>query len=231
MPYRRTKRTRKAPAKRTRKMTLYRRPRRRPLPLTGYGKSKMVRLRYCQEVTLNPGLASIATHYFLANGMYDPDVTTGGHQPLGFDQMMLGYDHFTVIGSKIKATPMNTSTGTGTPGYFGIIIDDNASLSYTTASQVLESKQGKGAVMVTQKSINGNQRSAYRSFSAKKFLTKRNPIDDPQLKGSTSSDPTEKVYFGLWNAAVGNNDPDTSNFMVEIEYIAILSEPKFLAQS
>lgn len=221
------KRTRNA-----RRRKLWRKRRlRRPLPLTGYGQSKIVRLRYCDEITLDPALGGIASHYFLANGMYDPDHSLGGHQPLGFDQMMAGYDHFTVIGSRIKVTPVNNGAGTGTPGYFGVILDDNSTLSYASAAQCLESKQGKGGIMVSQKSINGNQRSAWRSFSAKKFFRKNAIVGAAEYKGSESADPTEKAYFGIWNAAVGTNNPDASIFMVEIEYIAVLTEPKFLAQS
>jgi len=47
-----------------------------------------------------PTAATIRTIEFRANGMYDPDVRVGGHQPYGFDQIMLGYGKFTVVESK-----------------------------------------------------------------------------------------------------------------------------------
>lgn len=205
---------------------------RRKAPLTGFTKSKVVRLRWCEEVTLNPGVGGIASHYFHANGMYHPNITGGGtHDPLGFDQMMAGYDHYTVIGSKIKVTPVNSSNGTGIPGYYGVILDDNGTFTYTTSAQVIESKQGKTAIALSQKSINGNQQSAYRSFSAKKFFHKSSIVMAGTYRGSATTNPTEQAYFGLWLGSTAGNDPNATAFMVEIEYIAVLTEPKFLAQS
>ena len=119
------------------------RRRRRRLPPLGFPKSKKVRLRYVQTFSLDAPGSGIATRYFRANGMFDPDASVGGHQPLYFDQYMAGYDHYTVIGSKIKVTPSNASTADIVPVYYGVIIDDDSSNSYTNADQIIESNQGR----------------------------------------------------------------------------------------
>lgn len=55
----------------------FRRRRRRikKLPPVGMPAKKLVRLRYCDEIRLDPVAGGIATYNFSANGMYDPDIT------------------------------------------------------------------------------------------------------------------------------------------------------------
>ena len=75
---------------------------RKILPLAGFPKQKLVKLRYVQEleiVTPTSGLSNSVP--FVANGAYDPYYPIGGHQPKGFDQWMAVYSHFNVLGSKI----------------------------------------------------------------------------------------------------------------------------------
>ena len=51
------------------------------------------------------GTAGVISQYvFSANGVYDPNITSTGHQPLGFDTMMLYYEQYTVIESRITVT-------------------------------------------------------------------------------------------------------------------------------
>lgn len=54
------------------------------LPLGKYFKSHN---RYVEGfIDLNPGaLGSNAPYTFSANGLYDPNITGSGHQPIGFD--------------------------------------------------------------------------------------------------------------------------------------------------
>jgi len=55
--------------------------------------------------------ATIRTIEFRANGMYDPDVRVGGHQPYGFDQIMLGYGKFTVVKASMTVENLNAIYG------------------------------------------------------------------------------------------------------------------------
>ena len=69
----------------------------------GFSDGQIVKMRYVEEFELNPGLGSVASYVFRANGLYDPNYTGAGHQPYGFDQWMTYYNQFTVLGSKMKA--------------------------------------------------------------------------------------------------------------------------------
>lgn len=46
-------------------------------------------------LSINPAAGGVVGSYvFQINGPYDPNVTGIGHQPLGFDQLMLMYEHY-----------------------------------------------------------------------------------------------------------------------------------------
>lgn len=201
--------------------------------LTGFPNKKLVRLRYVDKISLDATPLLLDHHFFRANSLFAPNATggTGAHQPLGFDQWMTIYDHFYVIGSKIRVTPMNTTTDILQPGAFGVTLDDNQTLGYTKTEQILESKQGKSGVKISGSTADGKTRSATRTFSHRKFFGSKHLIGQEQFKGSNSSDPSEGAFFCVWYGNMAGNDPASLPLMVEIEYIALMVEPRFIAQS
>ncbi len=206
----------------------------RGLPLTGFPNSKMVRLRYCQVFALDPGAGAITSNVFSANGMFDVDVTGAGHQPLGFDQWMSIYDHYTVVGSKIKVRYLKTTAGALIPGIFGVMLDDNVTLTATTPVQIIEGNQPNSRYRLTTGIEGGNfgQPQVSLSFSAKKFFGTKSIISKAEYKGSSSANPTEGASYQVYYGSVdGSNNPGAATFLVTIEYIAVLTERKFLAQS
>ena len=85
------RRRRRAPRK---KYPLY-----QPVP-----DSKVVKMRYVDQFTIDPGLGTAGHISLRANGLFDPYVPVGGHQPYSFDQYMEFYNRYTVLGSKITVT-------------------------------------------------------------------------------------------------------------------------------
>lgn len=226
-------------AKKARRRRRPRRRRKRVLPPLAFPDSKLVRLKYADTITINPAVGAIAQHVFCANGLADPDVTVAGHQPRGFDQWMLVYDHYTVIGAKIRvqAVPLGDS-GTSRsvnlmPGIFGVTLDDNTLLEDTTVQSVIESHQGRKyrytGPLATHTA--GRGPSITKRFSAKKFFKKSAIVGADLYRGDVASNPTETANFGLWYGSIAGSDPPSMVFMVEIEYIALLTERKHLAQS
>lgn len=76
----------------------------------GFPNSIITKLRYCDTTVLTGTSGIKAGVVFAANGLYDPDVTNAGHQPMFFDQFAAIYDQYVVLGSKITVTVTNTTT-------------------------------------------------------------------------------------------------------------------------
>lgn len=189
-------------------------------------KSTIVRMRYCDEVDLDPGAAVAATHVFSCTGLYDPDVTGTGHQPLGFDQWMQFYDHYTVLGAKISVTALNNNTGDAF--CVGLVVKD----SLTAITEIPRLKEQSSNYKYIARAGSKDMVSLSRKFSTKKFFSKGHVMDDPELKGTISTNPTEQAYFHLWCCPFDEaSDEGTLRCNVQIDYIVQLSEPGLIPTS
>lgn len=217
-----------------RKKRNYRRRNRRRLPpIGGNPSSKLVRFRYTDQFSLNPGIGAISSWVFRANDLFDPNLSGGGHQPYGFDQQMTYYDHFKVIGSRITIRPVSWYTSAD-GGIMGCLLSDDgvSAVGAGNINHLLESRQtGMNIKYVGTMDYNQQQKSNIirKSFSHKKFF--RQPMTD-KFQGSATASPAEKAYFEVFvAAATATADPPALAFIVTIDYIAVLTEPKNIAQS
>lgn len=206
------------------------------LPLTGFPKrSQLVRLRYCQEVAINPPAAGIAAHVFRANSLFDPDLTTTGHQPQGFDQWMLVYHLYTVVGSKITIRNMNETSAHDSPfAYTSIVVSSTGTrnASYTNVEHLLEDRSRK-AVTLSGAANPGYKATMMqtRTFSTKKHFGVSSVVGQEFFSGNSVSNPIQAAYFEVCCASPQGADPAGQAFLVEIEYLAVFTEPRLLVQS
>lgn len=77
-----------------------------PRSLNPFPNTKLVRHKYVETITHPAGAAAGSRSYyqFSCNDMYDPNVTSTGHQPLFRDEMAAQYNFYTVLSSRIKVT-------------------------------------------------------------------------------------------------------------------------------
>lgn len=221
--------------KRRRRIYRLKKRRSRNLVLGGFPKSKLVRLRYVEEFKLNPTLGSYAVQHFWANGMYDPNLSGVGHQPSNFDRWMNIYNHYTVLGAKIRVryAPDNVM-GSGAGCYFGILLADASDqfASVFTAGgvqNVLEQRLTKNSKFIVGSHVIVQPCTVTKKFSARKFFGKRRSSDivaSHDYAGDASNNPNEQAIFTVYGMSVGGNDPGEINCIATIEYVAMLTEPK-----
>lgn len=168
------------------------------------------------------GTATANAYVFSANGLFDPDVTGTGGQPMGFDQMMSFYNHYTVLRSKIRCNVTNTSTSLVLS--VGCLKSGSSTVT-TSIEQLLEN----GDVAYAIAGFYGAQGSTVRvtqSCDNALFQGIDNIMDDPNMRGDSASNPTEQTYFHVstWNnfSAV----QITSALQPIIEYDVVFHEPR-----
>lgn len=202
-----------------------------------YGKGAVVSLPYPNKmrfntryvessVVLNPGAGVADTHIFQLNGLYDPDISGVGHQPIGFDQVMTMYDHYTVIGARAKVFIQN-----GENSIEQLVCCRIADSSVVSGD--IQNAIENGNCRWTNLGIKGSSRdcaSLTIGFSAKKFFS-RSPLTSSNLQGNVSSNPSEGAYLHIMCQGLNSKDAGSTYVSVVIEYACILTEPKLLTSS
>lgn len=189
-------------------------------------------LNYVEKIILNPADAGLsAFHVFIANGCHDPSVTGVGHQPLGFDEIMQGYNRFTVIGAKITATfNANTATAGTQPVICGIDVSDTTA-GIADVTTIMEQGRAKYKTMAAQGMGGPAVVNVTQAVSVKKFLGITQVLGEDNLQGTQSSDPIRQIYFKVFAADTGTDDPGAVECVVKIEYHVVFHQPRRLVQS
>lgn len=194
---------------------------------SGMPVQRVAKLRYVEQITLQSVLGNIATYVFSANDVYDPNHTGTGHQPMGFDQWAILFNHYTVLGSRCSAKVAFQGSTVST-SMVGMYLTDGKISPYTDSDQFQEARKG------TTRLLSSGQSQSVRiaqNYSAKKFHNVTDVKDNTgRLGASVSGSPTEEAFFNMW---CQTKDGATKNFtfIVEIDYIVSFSEPKDLTQS
>lgn len=232
MPYIRRYRKR-YPKKRTyRRKTTKRTLRKNVVPRTlatvglGLPKKMLISHKYINTSSLSiPAMTTaLQTFQFTCNGMYDPNITGGGHQPLYYDQLSAIYNHYCVIGSYIKitfSTPQDDM-------FLALYIDDDTTINNTTIDSIGEQTQ---AIRTTMLSSAAKPTVLKMKWSAKKFFGGSILAND-KLQGTVTSNPTEQSYYTICaQSKVLPVSGYNYTFTAEIHYTAIWYELKDLTPS
>lgn len=186
----------------------------------GNGMPLKVRMvhRYAEYPTMTFTSGAFAQYAFSANGLYDPNVTGAGIQPMYFDTMTALYNHYTVIGAKIRVTFLPTAVP-AVPLTVGILIDDNGTLVNNNIAACQENPTSKWVTIPA--GDNANRTITY-TWSAKKTFGGTAMI--PDLQGNAATNPTEQSYFTLFGQVMTGSTTQSVLCQVDIEYITIWTE-------
>jgi len=198
-------------------------------PSAPLGDKFLFKTKYFEKnLLLNAPSAGLSANYvFSANGMYDTNITGTGHQPLGFDQLMTMFDHYTVIASKIRVEFVNTDA-TNTQ-ICGIVLNDDNSPS-TNPQVIIENGNGKYVTLMPANTT-GCRKTMTLSCNPSKFLGLSKPMSNTSLRGTVASNPAEQVYYSIWSADNNQDDPGQIDISVFISFVAVLTEPVQLNSS
>lgn len=193
--------------------------------------SKLIRNQlYYTEKIINTGTASsIIQKFFSGNGLWDPDFTGVGHQPMGFDQMMLMYEHYSCIRSKITINFVNASAS---PVRVGIMLSPDT-VALSNLQKIMEN--GLVKTLVLDSNTNKSTGQLTLNCDISKYFgrkSKRDIIDDVELKGSSAANPLEQVYYTVFAfSPFGSTEDITVGMDVMISYDAVYTEPRKLDPS
>lgn len=182
------------------------------------------KLTYATWASVTCSLGAYSQYIFSCNGLYDPDFTATGHQPLYFDQLMTIYNHYTVTASTISVSIL------APPGAeMGCVLfkDDDATSGVTETAQAIERA---GCVYMAVETTNLPGTNVLRNRWTSKSVFPGDPLSRDELQGDATKNPAEQTFFII---GVENRLLETTQyrFVVKIEYEAVFDELKSIAQS
>lgn len=217
------------------KRRMNRKVRRRPGPYimsvkgqTPFPDVYRCKMKYHHTKTVSTGgLNKIQFEGIAANGLYDPDLNTGGQQPVGFDELSAIYSQYVVRGCKVEATFFSNETNTRCiVGVFAntntlhhaVLSDVNPLLcqKYVKHSNLGVSTSGQSVATV----------SMYKSTSE---VVGQREIDPSDFGSATSANPTKLWYYDIFVASADDSDATiTCEFNVSVTYYVDFYDQKYL---
>jgi len=193
----------------------------------GFPKSLTMVQKYREIIPFSGGAGGAMQSYLVScNGIYDPNITGTGHQPLYFDQLTALYDHYTVIGSRIKYNIINTSN---TPCSTVTFINDDATVTPSLVANVAEQSTASPMKWLQGAGVDSGLRLSNK-WSAKKYF-KGSVLANTELQGTATANPTEQSYFAIVFQASDLSTAFSLVMEVSVEYICVWKELKDVAAS
>lgn len=191
----------------------------------GYSPTFTTNLRYYQSGTLAITSGIPSTYVFAANGLYDPDVAFGGHQPMFFDQVMLSYNHYVGLTARATVTFKNLSSNTTTC----CLRVDPDTTPITDITRMMEFG-AYDTEALEAKGVYGANKTVTSFIDVTKVQGLRNLRDDPNMRGTIASNPAEMSYFHVmaWDQ-IGNSS--SVFFEIVIDFKGLFLEPRVLSTS
>lgn len=217
----------------------------RKLNIGSFPRTKVVYLRYVENFTLNAGSAPSSVAYvFRSNGLYDPNYTGTGHQPMYFDNYSAIYSTWQVMKSTIRfvlcdnhitnTTIGNDIGGTTTTAsqYFAasersarmFLINDMSPTDYPSDINTLIEEGSKN---IKWKYAPQNTSQYVQSLTTSVWPHKLANVSykEANLKGA-GSDPTLQTYFICGIDSFPGSNADVMNCQAIITYKVQFSDLK-----
>lgn len=181
----------------------------------------VVTMRYSGLRTIT-GVTS--AHVSAMNGLYDPDVTGVGGQPVGFDQWMSLYSRYTVIHSSIVCQVSHTQAAN--PAMVTLIPDR----STTPPTDAMDARSNRLAVSSIMTGTNARSVvSLRRGIRVADFVGR--DISSINYSGSSTANPASVTYWVCLVSAMDLTTSVTSYLNFTVEYQVLLSDPLVLDRS
>lgn len=161
-----------------------------------------------------------------ANGLFKPDPLTSTAQPLYFDQLTAVYDHYAVVGSRCKFTPLSASN---LNVVYAAFVDDDSTIPAPSATNVsMLTRPGSKSSFVGNFATD-RPHPVMCSYNQKSWFG-GDLLASGDQQGTSAANPTETVFhvFQYFDIAVGSYNLD---LIIQVEYDVVWDELFTVAQS
>lgn len=190
---------------------------------------RKVTLKYVSYF-LGASTSSVNVLVLRANSIFDPDLTGGGHQPMGRDQWATFYNRYLVTDARVRATFQAAGSSQTVGAAVGINIAETLSPGTTWPTEA-EQPQSVWTTMQPDWDSPNAMKTLYGSFNAKKFFNVNTVKDNHDLGAIIGTNPARPAYFHIWRQTLNESTASQVYITYEIEYDVMFLDPKTLATS
>lgn len=192
--------------------------------IVGFPQKAHFNLKYVDRFTTTSVAAALDSYSVYANAIYAP--VSSSHQPMYFDQIMSLYNHWVVVGAKIKVMCSLDNNASTNGGLFTLYLNDDKTVVPTTIEGAAEQSSAKGSQIAAVS--NQGVVTLYGTYSAYKVFG-NNPTARSELQGDSVSNCGETTAWTMnWQSYSGNA---ALNVTYEIEYSVDFFELKDIVRS
>jgi len=196
--------------------------------LTSFPANHVVKLKYHANSSFSCTTGAVGTYGFKLNSCYDPDYTSTGHQPLGFDQWAQFYQSYVVSHVEVRVKMLNYSAF---QAVLGVLPDENASPS-AVLDTLCEQPLATHYLQYAQNPPYLDSPVITKKYDMSSWFEVKNVADEVARFGAkTTADPSNLLYFYLFGRDISGAGTVVVYFDIEIRQTVIFSEPKDLPQS
>jgi len=192
---------------------------------------ELVQLTYHETITIDPAIDTSGAHLFKLNGLYDPNFSGTGHQPMYFDNYATLYNKYKVSFAKFNVTivnhNVNTAVWNGTTGTLNtqpnysyrlaILRDQDSTDTTSSMDALIEQNAANVKWRFVAPQLNG--RMPKLSIKCAPHKQCGVSYDDDTLTTVTTSDPGKTVYARVILASAdGVTNPPAVSAIVTIRY-------------
>lgn len=200
-------------------------------PTGPIGNFQPIKLCYADYASLDPGVSSTAVQVYRGNSCYDPDYTSTGHQPMGFDQLMGLFYKYIITGFSYEVIFSTTNT-TATNTTLVCVVPTVVSTTSTDINRYIEMPGSKHAMLEGRA---GNvTRQIFRGYvDVAKFFgrTRQQLLSDDTYMGGDGTNPDQVVYLHVVAAGYSGQDAAAVATYTKLTFYGQVRDPRFVDSS
>lgn len=185
-------------------------------------------LKYCDRFQVAPISGAVWVQTFRGNSLYDPDYTTTGHQPAGFDEISALYKWYTVHASSIKVDLVPGATGVGVASAEVAVIPTVNATDWTAVEPEVIRENQYGKMMIVS---NGNGMPSMNHYMTTSKMLGRSDINQQTTGALVSANPEEGWFWHVVIQAVDEATTLDMYLYCTVVYYAEFSQRNKLLQS
>lgn len=210
----------------------YRRNRKPRIPVGGIGfpQERIVRMRYFEEVAVQPaGLANQGHATFRLNSIFDPNYSVGGHNPIGYDEWFLFYNSYLVMWTDWHISfQLYTNTGATNSMVVGAFPSNTTTFPGSSVQSAVENGRGSYRILQVLGTNSDSQKSIRGSWAAKDWFNVSDLRDNwGEIGAAWDTNPTEEAYLFVYSGTSNGTAPATQpgiSATVTLDYYVLLSD-------